>query len=92
MVCSVLTGGQNIDGCRHSLTQASYLASPPMVLAYTLAGTVCIDFENEPLGMTRLSFVAYSLEAVFVFALLFFLCSAMKIEILHSSFHYFTIV
>lgn len=34
----------------HPLTRANYLASPPLVIAYALAGTVDIDFKTEPLG------------------------------------------
>lgn len=47
----VLSGNRNFEGRIHPLTRANYLASPPLVIAYALAGTVCIDFETEPLGM-----------------------------------------
>ncbi|GAB4224669.1 MAG: aconitate hydratase AcnA [Acidobacteriota bacterium] len=47
---SVLSGNRNFEGRVHPLTRANYLASPPLVVAYALAGTVDIDLENEPLG------------------------------------------
>ncbi|WZZ03392.1 hypothetical protein YC2023_089313 [Brassica napus] len=40
----------NFEGRVHPLTRANYLASPPLVVAYALAGTVNIDFETEPIG------------------------------------------
>nr|AFI44047.1 iron regulatory protein [Eisenia andrei] len=46
----VLSGNRNFEGRIHPLTRANYLASPPLVIAYALAGTVLIDFENEPIG------------------------------------------
>jgi len=36
--------------CIHPMTRANYLASPPVVIAYALAGTVLTDFDNEPTG------------------------------------------
>ena len=53
MTCGVLSGNRNFEGRIHPLTRANYLASPPLVIAYALAGTVCIDFEKEPLGESR---------------------------------------
>ena len=50
VVCGVLSGNRNFEGRIHPLTRANYLASPPLVVAYALAGTVDIDFETEPLG------------------------------------------
>jgi aconitate hydratase len=50
VVASVLSGNRNFEGRVHPLTRANYLASPPLVVAYALAGTVDIDFENEPIG------------------------------------------
>jgi aconitate hydratase len=47
---AVLSGNRNFEGRVHPLTRANYLASPPLVVAYALAGTVNIDFETEPLG------------------------------------------
>jgi len=46
----VLSGNRNFEGRINPLTRANYLASPPLVIAYALAGTVLIDFENEPIG------------------------------------------
>ncbi len=50
MVCSVLSGNRNFEGRVHALTRANYLASPPLVVAYALAGTMAIDITREPLG------------------------------------------
>ena len=50
VACGVLSGNRNFEGRIHPLTRANYLASPPLVIAYALAGTVCIDFETEPIG------------------------------------------
>ncbi|XP_017776859.1 PREDICTED: cytoplasmic aconitate hydratase-like [Nicrophorus vespilloides] len=48
--CGVLSGNRNFEGRIHPNTRANYLASPLLVLAYAIAGTVDIDFEVEPLG------------------------------------------
>ena len=48
--CGVLSGNRNFEGRIHSETRANYLASPPLVIAYALAGRVDIDFEKEALG------------------------------------------
>ena len=50
VVASVLSGNRNFEGRVHPLTKISYLASPPLVVAYALAGTVDIDLATEPLG------------------------------------------
>ena len=50
VVASVLSGNRNFEGRIHPLTKLSYLASPPIVVAYALAGTVNIDLASEPLG------------------------------------------
>lgn len=51
LVCaSVLSGNRNFEGRVHNLLRANYLASPPLVVAYALAGNVNFDFENQPLG------------------------------------------
>lgn len=50
VVASVLSGNRNFEGRVHPATRANYLASPPLVVAYALAGRVDIDFETEPLG------------------------------------------
>ncbi|NIK10963.1 aconitate hydratase AcnA [Alkalibacillus almallahensis] len=49
-VSSVLSGNRNFEGRIHPLVRANYLASPPLVVAYALAGTVDIDILNEPIG------------------------------------------
>ena len=50
-VCSVLSGNRNFEGRVHPLTTANYLASPPLVVAYALAGTMTIDLLRDPLGL-----------------------------------------
>ncbi|XP_020096555.1 aconitate hydratase isoform X2 [Ananas comosus] len=50
VVAAVLSGNRNFEGRVHPLTRANYLGSPPLVVAYALAGTVDIDFEKEPIG------------------------------------------
>lgn len=47
---SVLSGNRNFEGRIHNWVKANYLASPPLVVAYALAGTLDIDLENDPLG------------------------------------------
>ncbi|NMA90724.1 MAG: aconitate hydratase AcnA [Amphibacillus sp.] len=49
-VASVLSGNRNFEGRIHPLVKANYLASPPLVVAYALAGTVDIDIHKDPLG------------------------------------------
>jgi aconitate hydratase len=50
VAAAVLSGNRNFEGRVNPLTRANYLASPPLVVAYALAGTVDIDLENDPLG------------------------------------------
>jgi len=50
VVASVLSGNRNFEGRVHPLVRASYLASPPLVVAHALAGTVDLDFAREPIG------------------------------------------
>ena len=50
VVAAVLSGNRNFEGRVNPLTRANYLASPPLVVAYAIAGTVDIDLLNEPLG------------------------------------------
>jgi aconitate hydratase len=50
VVTAVLSGNRNFEGRIHPLARASYLASPPLVVAFALAGKVEIDLLNEPLG------------------------------------------
>ncbi len=47
---AVLSGNRNFEGRIHAAVKANYLASPPLVVAYAIAGTVEIDFDKEPLG------------------------------------------
>ncbi|MCL7967989.1 MAG: aconitate hydratase AcnA [marine benthic group bacterium] len=49
-VCAVLSGNRNFEGRINPDTRANYLASPPLVVAYALAGTMDIDLATEPLG------------------------------------------
>jgi aconitate hydratase len=53
LVTSVLSGNRNFEGRIHPLVKANYLASPPLVVAYALAGTVDIDLINEPIGKDK---------------------------------------
>ena len=50
VVAAVLSGNRNFEGRIHPLVRASYLASPPLVVAYALAGSVDVDLATEPLG------------------------------------------
>ncbi len=50
VVAAVLSGNRNFEGRIHPQVKASYLASPPLVVAYALAGTVDLDLTNDPLG------------------------------------------
>ena len=50
VAAAVLSGNRNFEGRVNPLVKANYLASPPLVVAYALAGTVDIDLETEPLG------------------------------------------
>ena len=52
-VVSVLSGNRNFEGRINPDVKMNYLASPPLVIAYALAGTMDFDFENEPLGQTE---------------------------------------
>ncbi len=47
---SVLSGNRNFEGRVHAQVRANYLASPPLVVAYALAGTMNIDLQSEPVG------------------------------------------
>src|SRR5207245_6561550 len=49
-VVAVLSGNRNFEGRIHPLVKSSYLASPPLVVAYALAGTVALDLADQPLG------------------------------------------
>ena len=50
VACAVLSGNRNFEGRIHPQIRANYLASPPLVVAYALAGRMDIDLYNEPLG------------------------------------------
>ena len=52
-VCSVLSGNRNFEGRVNPLVRANYLASPPLVVAYALAGSLTLDLRKEPLGKDR---------------------------------------
>ena len=53
IVSGVLSGNRNFEGRIHALVKANYLASPPLVVAYALAGTVDIDLQNDVLGQDQ---------------------------------------
>jgi aconitate hydratase len=50
VVCSVLSGNRNFEARIHPEVKANYLASPPLVVAYALAGRMDLDLTNDPLG------------------------------------------
>jgi aconitate hydratase len=52
-VCSVLSGNRNFEARIHPEVKANYLASPPLVVAYALAGRIDLDLTSEPLGRDR---------------------------------------
>src|SRR6059058_4688625 len=53
VVAAVLSGNRNFEGRINPLTRFNYLASPPLVVAYALAGRMDIDFNTEPLGVSK---------------------------------------
>ena len=53
MVASVLSGNRNFEGRINPEVRANYLMSPPLVVAYALAGRIDIDLDKEPLGTGR---------------------------------------
>ncbi|MEO0557419.1 MAG: aconitate hydratase AcnA [Bacteroidota bacterium] len=53
IVAGVLSGNRNFEGRIHSHVKANYLASPPLVVAYALAGTVDIDLQNDVIGQDQ---------------------------------------
>jgi len=53
VVAGVLSGNRNFEGRVHPQIKANYLASPPLVIAYALAGTVDIDFSSQPIGYNQ---------------------------------------
>ncbi|MFT7243147.1 MAG: aconitate hydratase [Candidatus Azotimanducaceae bacterium] len=52
LVTSVLSGNRNFEGRIHQDVRANYLASPPLVVAYALAGNMNVDLYKDPLGLT----------------------------------------
>ena len=48
-VCSVISGNRNFEGRIHPLIKSNYLASPPLVILYAIAGTIIFDFYKEPI-------------------------------------------
>jgi aconitate hydratase len=52
-VASVLSGNRNFEGRVHQSVKANYLASPPLCVAYAIAGSVAIDLATEPLGVSK---------------------------------------
>ena len=50
VICSVLSGNRNFEGRIHPLVQMNFLASPPLVVAYALAGSLEVNLFNDPLG------------------------------------------
>src|SRR5258708_39240198 len=50
VVCAVLSGNRNFEGRIQQEVRANYLASPPLVVAYALAGRIDLDVQREPLG------------------------------------------
>ena len=53
VVCSVLSGNRNFEGRIQQDVRANYLASPPLVVAYALAGSLNVDLTSEPLGIAK---------------------------------------
>jgi aconitate hydratase len=53
VAAAVISGNRNFEGRVHPLVRANYLASPPLVVAFALAGTVNIDLSTEPIGMGK---------------------------------------
>ena len=53
VACSVLSGNRNFEGRVHGDVKMNYLASPPLVVAYALAGSLEVDLVNDPLGEDR---------------------------------------
>ncbi|MBN1440144.1 MAG: aconitate hydratase AcnA [Anaerolineales bacterium] len=50
VACAVLSGNRNFEGRIHALVKANYIASPPLVVAYALAGSMEVDVAQDPLG------------------------------------------
>ena len=52
-VCSVLSGNRNFEGRVHQHVKANFLASPPLVVAYALAGNIKVNLTTDPIGKTK---------------------------------------
>ncbi len=52
-VCSVLSGNRNFEGRVHQDVRANFLASPPLVVAYAIAGNININLNSEPIGVSK---------------------------------------
>ncbi len=52
-VVSALSGNRNFEGRIHALVKANYLASPPLVVAYAIAGSMCIDITKDAIGTDK---------------------------------------
>ncbi len=50
IVSSILSGNRNFEGRVHAAVKMNFLASPPLVVAYALAGSMCVDLYNDPIG------------------------------------------
>ncbi len=59
VVAAVLSGNRNFEGRVNALVKANYLASPPLVVAYALAGRMDLDLQNEPLGTDKSGAAVY---------------------------------
>ena len=53
LVASVLSGNRNFEGRVHPLVRANYLASPPLVVAYAIAGTTKLNLDKDPIGIAK---------------------------------------
>jgi len=53
ITCSVLSGNRNFEGRVHPQVRANWLASPPLVVAYAISGTTCIDLTTDPIGQDK---------------------------------------
>ncbi len=53
IACSVLSGNRNFEGRVHPEVRQNFLASPPLVVAYALAGTLDLDLTTQPLGTDK---------------------------------------
>lgn len=58
-VAAVLSGNRNFEGRIHPQAKLSFLASPPLVIAYALAGTTLIDFDKDPIGIDTKGIAVY---------------------------------